>query len=129
MKTFAWMATGIVALAGGAANAGTLVEQGGYGRGTLAVAAIDRADWKAAEALLTAHHGASASDPARLINLGRVYMATGRPGMALSAWREAAASSRQFDVETGDGQVASTRVIAQRLIKRYEPGMQSAAVN
>ncbi len=105
-----------------------LVEQG-YNRGALGVAAIDRGDWAAAEQNLMKEDGVSAKDPARLINLGRVYMETGRTGMALSAWRLAAASDRQFEVETGDGRVVSSRALAQELLSRYERGTQSAGVN
>lgn len=105
-----------------------LVEQG-YERGALGVAAIERGDWAKAEASLNKLDRVSAEDPARLINLGRVYMETDRPGMAMSAWRLALASNRHFDVETGDGRVVSTRVLADELLRRYEPGVRSAGVH
>ena len=54
----------------------------GYDTGTLAVAAIERGDWTRAEALLTDSR-LNADDPARLINLGQVYWATGRQGVTL----------------------------------------------
>lgn len=129
------MKAGVVMLVAAASLAGCassgrmeLVEQG-YDRGALGVAAIDRGDYAAAERNLNRNSGVSADDPARLINLGSVYMQTGRPGMAMSAWRLALASDRAFDVETGDGRVVSTRTLAQELLDRYEPGLRSAGVN
>ena len=99
----------------------------GYKPGALAVAAIGRSDWSAAEALLEARNGAPAGDPARLINLGKVYMETGRPGEALTAWRLALASEHHFMVETRDGRVVSTDVLARRAISRHERGVRTAS--
>lgn len=101
-----------------------LVENG-YQRGALGVAAIARGDWRAAEALIESGN-VSAADPARLINLGTVYMETGRPGMALSAWRLALASPDQFMVETASGQWVSTKVLAERALARHEREVRSA---
>jgi Flp pilus assembly protein TadD len=105
---------------------GMLVEQG-YDRGALGVAAIDRGDWASAEAQLMALHGVEADDPARLINLGKVYMETGRPALALSAWRLALASNKHFDVETRDGRVVSTAELAQVALAQHDPGIRTAA--
>ena len=117
-------------LAGCAANrqAG-LVEQG-YERGALGVAAIGREDWAVAERSLTKASGTDASDPARLINLGWVYMETGRRADALSAWRRALAAERPFDVETIGGEVISTAALARRALARHgESAVQTAAVD
>jgi lipopolysaccharide biosynthesis regulator YciM len=94
------------------------VMESGYGPGALAAAAIDREDWVRAEKLLGASSAAE-SDPARLINLGKVYMETGRPGMALSAWRLALASDRHFMVETIDGRWISTADLARQALDRH----------
>lgn len=103
-----------------------LVEQG-YERGALGVAAIGRKDWKTAEANLQELRGVSAGDPARLINLGRVYFETGRPEMARSAWRLALASDQQFMVETADGTVISTKDLAEKALAMHEQAVRSAA--
>ena len=102
-----------------------MVEQG-YQRGALGLAAINRGDWAAAEAQLMNVRGMRADDPARLINLGKVYMATGRPGMALSAWRLALASDRHFTVETVDGKLVSTQELAQRALAQHDHAIRSA---
>jgi hypothetical protein len=94
--------------------------ENGYQRGALAVAAIDREDWAGAE-------GASEDDPARLINLGKVYMETGRTGEALSAWRLALASDKHFMAETRDGRMVSTADLAARAIAMHDTGVRSAS--
>ncbi len=102
-----------------------MVEQG-YNRGTLALAAIERQDWTTAERLLTSSRTGSKDDPARLINLGQVYMATNRPGEALSAWRLALASDRHVEVETRDGRVVSTDMLAREALARHDVAVRSA---
>jgi hypothetical protein len=101
-----------------------LVENG-YERGALGVAAIGRGDWQTAEAAIERSR-VPATDPARLINLGTVYMETGRPGMALSAWRLALASPDHFMVETAGGKWVSTKTLAARALAKHESGVRSA---
>lgn len=91
----------------------------GVPRGSLAVAAIERGDWNRAEALLRTS-SLDANDPARLINLGAVYMQTGRTGDAVAAWRAALASSHHDYVETMGGRWVSTRDLAREALARYE---------
>lgn len=99
----------------------------GYERGALGVAAIDRGDYAAAEEIMDRRVGnIAANDPARLINLGTVYMKTGRPGMALSAWRLAAASDSHFMVATRDGRWVNTRELAEQALARHEGAVRSA---
>ena len=105
---------------------GMLVEQG-YERGALGVAAIDRADWASAEDQLMELRGVRAEDPARLINLGKVYMETGRPALALSTWRRALESDRHFEVETADGRIVSTAELARQALAKHHPGMLTAS--
>jgi len=105
---------------------GMLVEQG-YDRGALGVAAIDRGDWASAETQLNELKGIQEDDPARLINLGKVYMETGRPALALTAWRKAIASERHFDVETRDGRVISTAELARQALALHDPGLRTAS--
>jgi hypothetical protein len=103
-----------------------LVEDG-YERGALGVAAIDRGDYAAAEEMIDRKAGnVAADDPARLINLGTVYMNTGRPGMALSAWRLAAASDSHFMVATRDGRWVNTKDLAEQALARHERAVRSA---
>lgn len=105
---------------------GMLVEQG-YDRGALGVAAIDRADWASAEDQLMELRGVRAEDPARLINLGKVYMETGRSALAISTWRRALAAEQHFEVETTDGRVVSTADLARQALAKHDPGMRTAS--
>jgi len=116
-----------LSLAACATSQTTAMVEEGYERGSLGVAAIDRGDWAAAEAALKEHRGMSADDPARLINLGKVYMATGRTGEALSAWRLAAASPRHSMVATLDGRYVSTKDLAEQALARYGRPIRSAS--
>lgn len=92
----------------------------GYPRGALAVAAIERGDWARAEALLNDDRELSRRDPARLLNLGHVYMQTGRTAEALTAWRAALASDRHTMVATLGDRYVSTRDLAREALSRYE---------
>ena len=109
-----------------AAVAESAVEEG-FERGSLAVAAIDRGDWAAAERALMENRGVGADNPARLINLGRVYMATGRAALALATWQEALASDRHFMVSTLDGRYVSTKELAAQALAMHEPRLLSTA--
>ena len=109
-----------------AAAAEPAVEEG-FERGSLGVAAIDRGDWAAAERALMEDRGIRADNPARLINLGRVYMATGRTGLALATWQAALASDRHFMVSTMDGRYVSTKELAAQALAMHEPRLSTAA--
>jgi len=99
----------------------------GYPLGSLAVAAIERQDWRTAESLLNQAKGVRRDDPARLINLGRVYMATGRPEMARDALERAFASTRHTDVETLSGQIISTRELSRLGLERIAARLQTGS--
>lgn len=105
---------------------GMMVEQG-YQRGALGVAAIDRGDWTSAEGQLSEQRGLRSDDPARLINLGRVYAETGRVKDAVAVWQRALASKRQFEVVTAEGRIVSTDQLAREALARYQPALQTAA--
>ena len=105
---------------------GPMVEAG-YPTGSLAVAAIDRGDWAAAERLLTEDRRLASDNPARLINLGRVYAATGRTDQALAVWRQALAAGGHSEVELMDGASATTDEVARRALAHYERLTQTAA--
>ena len=90
----------------------------GYPTGSLALSAIERGDWVTAERLLTQDSRIANDDPARLINLGRVYMATGRTGEAMAVWRQAAEAA-PAEVETAGGRVVMTDQLAREAITFY----------
>jgi hypothetical protein len=120
-------AAAAIALTGCAtADQGQLVEQG-YERGALGVAALDRGDWTSAEAQLSDLRGIRSDDPARLINLGKVYAETGRVGDAVTVWQLALASNRQFEVVTAQGRVVSTDQLAREALARYAPAVRTAS--
>ncbi len=127
MRMPAILALTAITLSGCATSSpGQFVEQG-YERGALGVAAIDRGDYVSAESQLNQLRGVGQNDPARLINLGNVYMETGRPALALSAWRLALAAEDHFEVETRDGRIVSTDELARKALAMYDPGMRSAS--
>lgn len=127
MRNFALATLAALALSACAGKQpGMMVEQG-YQRGALGVAALDRGDWTAAEAQLTELRGIRSDDPARLINLGKVYAETGRVDDAVKVWRLALTSNRQFEVVTGAGRIVSTDQLAREALARYQPGLQTAA--
>jgi hypothetical protein len=105
---------------------GMVVEQG-FQRGALGVAAIDRGDWASAETQLSELRGIRSNDPARLINLGKVYAETGRVGDAVTVWQLALASKRQFEVVTAEGRVVTTDQLAREALALYRPALQTAA--
>ena len=98
-----------------------------YPVGSLAVAAIERGDWATAERLLNEDRGVEADNPARLLNLGQVYMATGRATQAMAAWREALADPRPAKVTTLGGRTTTTAELAQEALDFYERAHSSAA--
>lgn len=127
MRNSALAALAAIALSACAGNQpGMMVEQG-YQRGALGVAAIDRGDWTAAETQLSELRGVRSDDPARLINLGKVYAESGRVEDAVAVWKLALASKRQFEVVTANGRVASTDQLAREALARYQPALQTAA--
>jgi len=126
MKKLAISALGTIALSACAATPGPMVESG-YPVGSLAFAAIERGDWATAERLLTLDRRVAQDDPARLVNLGRVYMATGRTAEALTVWRQALASPHPVEVETLGGRTATTDQLARQALDHYRRTLQTAA--
>jgi hypothetical protein len=124
-KPLAGLGLGLLASFATSAPAQTI--EHGYPLGSLAVAAIERQDWATAERLLNQVKGISREDPARLINLGRVYAATGRLELARSALEQALASSRHTEVETLSGQVSSTRELSRLALERLDSRVQIAS--
>ena len=118
MKKLVLIAAATAALGACTSTPGPMVEAG-YPAGSLALAAIERGDWATAERLLTDDRLISADDPARLVNLGRVYMATGRRERALAAWRRALASPNPVEVETLGGRLVMTDELAREALDHY----------
>lgn len=101
--------------------------ENGYPVGSLAVAAIERQDWATAERLLADNKRLDRSDPARLLNLARVYLATDRTAEAVAVWQQVLASGRNEQVETGAGVFTSTDKIARHALSRYGSQVQTAS--
>jgi Flp pilus assembly protein TadD len=127
MRKSALAALAAIALSACAGKQPGMVVEQGYQRGALGVAAIDRGDWTAAEARLGELRGLRSDDPARLINLGKVYAETGRVSDALTVWRLALASKRHFEVVTAEGRVVSTDQLAREALARYQAPVRTAA--
>ena len=127
MRNSALAAVAVVALSACAGNQKSMLVEQGYERGALGVAAIDRGDWTAAEAQLSELRGIRSDDPARLINLGKVYAETGRVGDAVTVWQLALASKRHFEIVTTEGRVVSTDRLAREALARYQPALQTAS--
>ena len=129
MKTpvaFALLAA--VSLSGCVANrAAPLAETGTYQPGALAVAAIGQRDWGHAEQLLTDRHRGGADDPARMINLGKVYWETGRQDQARALWHRAAEMA-PVEVETTGGRTVTTVMLAREALAAYGPGAPVVAL-
>jgi hypothetical protein len=127
-KTAAFALLAAVSLSACATNrAAPLAETGTYQPGALAVAAIDQRNWSHAEQLLTDRHRGGASDPARMINLGKVYWETGRQDQARALWRRAA-DMEPVEVETTGGRTISTAVLAREALAAYGPGAPVVAL-
>ena len=119
MRMYVTVALAALSLAGCAVNRAAPLAETGYAPGALAVAAIERGDWARAEALLTDAGRGAADDPARLINLGKVYWETGRPEQARAAWRRALASNWAFEVDTAGGRTVSTTQLAREALDAH----------
>ncbi|MGZ8285186.1 MAG: tetratricopeptide repeat protein [Allosphingosinicella sp.] len=127
MRIFVLAALAAIALSACAGRQSSAMVEQGYQRGALGVAAIDRGDWTAAETQLGELRGLRSDDPARLLNLGRVYAETGRVDDAVTVWRLALASKRHFEVVTAEGRVATTDQLAREALARYQPVLRTAA--
>ena len=119
MKIPAMAVLAALSLSACASTTRTAMIEQGFEPGALGVSAIARSDWRVAEANLGEMRGVRADDPARLINLGTVYMETGRTGEALHAWQRALAARHHYMVETVAGRTLSTDQLAREALARY----------
>lgn len=118
MRALLLLSSTALLLSACASNRTAMVEQG-YEPGALGLAAIERSDWKKAEALLNEKRGVGEANPARLINLGTVYWRSGRPADARTAWKRALAAERHFMVADGTGRMVSTDAVARLALARH----------
>lgn len=126
MKQFALISIAAGVLVACSTAPGPRVEAG-YPTGSLAVAAIERGDWITAERLLTEDRQVDRDNPARLINLGRVYVETGRTAEALTVWQRALAAPVHAEVQTADGRTVRTDQIAREAIAYYGRAIRIAS--
>jgi hypothetical protein len=108
------------ALLGGCASTQVAAVETGHPRGSLGVAAIDRGDFVGAERLLTQGPHADSEHPARLINLGYVYLQTDRNEEAARVLRQALAQPRPRDLVTIDGREIDSHSLARELLARAQ---------
>lgn len=125
MRNIALILLAGIALPASASTAQAPVAKG-YTAEPLGAAAIERQDWAAAERQLNSA-GLRADDPARLINLGRIYMETGRADAAIAAWRRALTSDKEYMVQTASGETISTRELARRALALYDRDTRTVA--
>ena len=125
MGRSAYLSLAILTLGACAGTPGPLVEAG-YPTGSLGLAAIQREDWPTAERLLTEARKGRRDDPARLINLGRVYLETGRREEALATWRRALDAGNHQEVELLSGATARTDDIARAALTHYGQPVETA---
>lgn len=122
MKTAALLALATLSLCACTANRAMPIAAAGYVPEGPAVAAMERGDWARAERLLLDTSRVDAEDPARLINLGKVYWETGRRDLARASWRRALASTSPLDVETTGGRRLSTTQLAREALTAADSG-------
>lgn len=93
---------------------------------SLGTAAITSGNWESAEREILAARDVSPSDPARLINLGKIYMATNRSALAIATWQKALAQKDHYMVQLADGSMASTADVARTALERYKGSTMAA---
>ena len=123
MKTM--LAAALVAALAAPAFAQERSGEVGYPVGSLGYDALVRGDVRTAEVQLEQGNGVSASDPARLINLGYVHMRAGRYITAQTIFQTVRDSEEHFTVELANGETADTRDVARRALGRLSLTMAS----
>jgi Flp pilus assembly protein TadD len=95
----------------------------GYARGSLGYDAIVSGDFRTAEAQIENARDIDAADPARLINLGYIHMRTGRIQTAQRLFEAARDARRPVMLVLANGEVMSSRDIAERALDRISPSL------
>ena len=119
------LAAALVAAVAAPAFAQDRAGEVGYPVGSLGYDALVRGDVRAAEVQLEQGNGVSATDPARLINLGYVHMRAGRYITAQTLFQTVRDSEEHFTVELANGETADTRDVARRALGRLSLTMAS----
>lgn len=88
----------------------------GYQRGALGYDALVSANYSAAERQILADRSAARTDPAKLVNLGTIYLQTGRRDQALAAFG-AVLDAEDVELILADGSETSSHDVARRMIR------------
>jgi Flp pilus assembly protein TadD len=97
----------------------------GYADGALGYDALVAGDNSSALKLLEASKKVHKNDPARLINLGQVYVRTGRLNDAANMFMAAMHNNRSFDLLLADGTVINSRKAAELALKNLSNNFAS----
>ncbi|WP_417620138.1 tetratricopeptide repeat protein [Parasphingorhabdus sp.] len=89
----------------------------GYAKGALGYDALVAGDNEIALQQLEMAEKVDANDPARLINLGQVYVRMGRTGDAARMFMAAMQSDRNFDLVLSNGTVVNSRDAADQALQ------------
>jgi len=89
----------------------------GYAKGALGYDALVAGQNEIALQQLEAAEKVDANDPARLINLGQVYVRMGRTGDAARMFMAAMKSNRHFDLVLANGTVVDSRDAANQALQ------------
>lgn len=87
----------------------------GYPEKSLGYDALVKANYKVAEQQILLDSRVAKNDPARLINLGQIYLKTGRIDMAIKVL-EAAVRSEEVELILANGEVMSSRDAARKTL-------------
>lgn len=109
--TFATLSA-LLASAASAQSSGEI----GYQRGALGYDALVSANYSAAEKQILADRTAARGDPAKLINLGTIYLQTNRRDQALVAFN-AVLDAEEVELILADGTETSSHDVARRMIR------------
>lgn len=102
-----------------AGTAAPTQDEVGYSKGALGTAALMNGDnERALEQILASD--ADANDPAKLLNLGRVYARMGRTADAIRAFQAVIENRDHFDVMLSDGRIMDSRAVARISLKQLQ---------
>ena len=122
----AWAAATVALVMAGAAHAAPQSGEVGYPQGALGYDALVQGDFRTAEIQLQTSPSA-ANDPARLINMGYLYLRTGRVANARQLFEAVRDGRDHFDVELANGTVEDSRIVASRVLARMNSETQYAS--
>lgn len=98
----------------------------GYTRGALGYDALMAGDLPRAERQIADARDVASNDPAQMINLAYIHMQTGRLQSARALFEAVRDQRDHFMVELANGEVADTRVVAQRALVRLNRAAYAA---